>query len=150
VRRTIASLLRSTAGAAAVEFAVAAPVLVAALFPMIDLGVGLHMQMQVQQAADAGAQYALINGFNASSIQSAVTGSTSLSSLAATPAPTKTYLCQDGTTLTSSTAGATCANGAKAGTYITVSAQASYTPIFTGMALGSSYTMTAQAVVRME
>jgi Flp pilus assembly protein TadG len=41
-----------------VEFALAAPLLVGLLVPMADFGIAFSDQIQVQQAAAAGAQYA--------------------------------------------------------------------------------------------
>ena len=77
--RLIAGLARAREGNAAVEFSIAAPVLVIIFVPLIDIGMGIYQQMQVQDAAQAGTQYAMAHGWNSSAIQSAVTSATALS-----------------------------------------------------------------------
>src|SRR5947209_8673258 len=85
-RRHIGTFLFAREGSAAVEFSVVAPVLAVVLVPLIDIGMAVYQQMQVQDAAQAGAQYAMAHGWNSASIQNAVTGATALSVTAA-PAP---------------------------------------------------------------
>src|SRR5712671_7187048 len=80
----IGALTRDRRGVSAVEFGLAAPVFLAALSPVIDLGLAFSEQIRVNQAVEAGAQYAAINPYNgttwASDVQSAITNATSLSS----------------------------------------------------------------------
>ena len=59
--RRLAALVRSDGGTSAVEFALAAPVLLGLLVPMADLGMAFSQQIKVQQAAVAGAQYAALH-----------------------------------------------------------------------------------------
>jgi len=59
----VIEVLRRCAGNAAVEFALIAPVLAATLVAMTDLGIGLYSKMQVENAAQAGAQYAIAKGW---------------------------------------------------------------------------------------
>jgi len=139
-----------TSGVSAVEFALALPLLVGILTPMVDIGTALYAKMQVNDAAQAGAEYALIHGWNSSSIRSAVTNATSLSGLTASPVPTITYGCPNGTTIVATSQGSRCANGQIAGTYVTVSAQATYTPLMNYPILGSSFAITATSVVRID
>ena len=54
----LAPLRGATEGAIAVEMALIAPVLAAILVLLIDIGMGTYEQMQVQEAAQAGIQYA--------------------------------------------------------------------------------------------
>jgi Flp pilus assembly protein TadG len=74
---------RERGGVSAVEFAVAAPVLVALLIPLVDLGIALYEQVEVNTAAQAGADYALLKAptFNSTAISSAVTGATGFSAI---------------------------------------------------------------------
>ncbi len=53
-----AGLLGCDRGVAAVEFALAAPILLGALVPVADLGIAFAKQQQLRQAVQAGAQYA--------------------------------------------------------------------------------------------
>src|SRR5215471_19774038 len=87
--RHLAVLLDAREGNAVIEFSIAAPVLAVILVPLIDIGMAVYQQMQVQDAAQAGAQYAMAHGWNSSSIQSAVTGATALATVSASPAPAR-------------------------------------------------------------
>src|SRR5215471_5477290 len=116
-RRRLAALLGARDGNAALEFSIAAPVLAAVFVPLIDIGMAVYQQMQVQDAAQAGAQYAMAHGWNSSSIQSAVTNATALS-VSASPAPSKSCGCPDSSSVSSASCGSTCPDGQTAGTYV--------------------------------
>ena len=70
-----ARFLRDRNGLGAVEFAVLAPVLILMFVALADLGLGIYQNMQVDSAAQYGAQYALVNGYNSDAITSAVQAS---------------------------------------------------------------------------
>ena len=152
-RRALARLARGERGTSAVEFAVAAPVLVALLVPVADLGMAFAYQTQVQQAAQAGAQYASLHPWNSSSptaIANEVLAASTLSGLAATPAPSQSCGCPSGSTVTAATCGSTCSDGQTAGYYVVVNAQYTYTPVVPYSVLGSSVTLTAQSTIRVQ
>src|SRR5260370_15661378 len=77
----IGALAHDRRGVSAVEFGLAAPVFLAALSPVIDLGLAFSEQIRVNQAVEAGAQYAAVNVYNgttwSSDVQSAMTNATS-------------------------------------------------------------------------
>jgi Flp pilus assembly protein TadG len=148
--RSVASLARAEHGNAAIEFAIATPILIGLLVPVADLGMAFSQQLQVQQAAQSGAQYALLHGYNSTAISNAVTAGTTLSTVTAAPAPTQSYGCPSGTAITAAASGSTCSDGETAGTYVFVNAQAAYTPALPYSVLGSSLTLTAQAAVRVQ
>jgi Flp pilus assembly protein TadG len=148
--RGMIDALRDGRGVAAVEFALATPLLATLLTVLVDFGFGFYEKMQVEDAAQAGAQYALLYGWDSPAIQNAVTSATTLSGLTATPGPTKTCGCPSGTSVTSAGCGSTCANGLPAGTYVTVNAHATYTPIISYPVMGSTVTLSAQSVVRIQ
>src|ERR1051325_10792304 len=79
----IDALARDRRGMSAVEFGLAAPVFLAMLTPVIDLGLAFSQQIRVNQAVEAGAQYASSNPYGgtswASAVSSAITNATSLS-----------------------------------------------------------------------
>src|SRR5438093_7316294 len=124
--RRLARLGRAVNGNAAVEFGLVAPILMGLLIPVADLGIAFSEEIQVQQAAQAGAQYALLHGYDSTAITSAVTNGTVLSGVSASPAPTQSCGCPTGTAITSATCGSTCSNGETAGSYVFVNAQATY------------------------
>jgi Flp pilus assembly protein TadG len=148
--RLVQALPHDDAGAAAIEFALAAPLLIALLIPMIDLGAGFQQQMLVQDAAQAGAQYALAHGWNNTAIQSAVTSATALSGIQASPAPAKSCGCPQGTSVAAASCGGTCPSGQSVGTYVTVGAQVSYSPLIPYPMFGQSITLSAQSTVRIQ
>src|SRR5690349_8372505 len=82
-RPWIGALARDRRGMSAVEFGLAAPIFLGALSPVIDIGMAFSHQIRVNQAVEAGAQYAAMNPYNpdswASNIQSAVTNATTMS-----------------------------------------------------------------------
>lgn len=140
---------------AAVEFAICVPMLLALLVPACDLGMAFSQKLQVWEAAQAGAQYALANGFSGAAIQNAVTGATSLSSISATPAPAQSCGCPTGSSVAAANPAVPpctgiCSNGEQSGTYVTVSATAVYYPLIPYPTLGSSVTLTAQSFVRIQ
>jgi Flp pilus assembly protein TadG len=142
--------LRRCTGNAAVEFALIAPVLAATLVAMTDLGIGLYSKMQVENAAQAGAQYAIAKGWNSAAIQNAVTSASALASVGAVPAPVQSCGCVNGTAITAAACGSLCPGGVKVGTYVTVSAQASYSTLFSYPGLSSPMTLTGQSTVRIQ
>lgn len=117
---------------------------------MIDLGAGFQQQMQVQDAAQAGAQYALVHGWNLTAIKNAVTSATTLSGIQASPAPAKSCGCPQGTSVAAASCGGTCASGQPVGTYVTVSAQAVYSPLIPYPMFGQAVALSAQASVRIQ
>jgi Flp pilus assembly protein TadG len=148
--KLIAGLLRATQGSVAIEFSIGVPVMVIILIPLVDLGMGIYQQMQVQDAAQAGAQYAMTHGWNSGAIQNTVMGTTALASMSASPPPVKTCGCPDDSSIAAAACGSTCADGRTAGTYVTVSAQATYAPLLPYPLLGSSVTLSAQATARIQ
>ncbi|MGH9553424.1 MAG: TadE/TadG family type IV pilus assembly protein [Terriglobales bacterium] len=138
-------------GTAAVEFGLIVPMLVAMLAPLVDLGVAAYTKMQVQNASQAGAEYAAVHGWNTTAIQTAVTSATTLSGISASPAPSESCGCVSGTTITAVTCGATCvASGRAAATFITVNAQAQYSTMLPYPGLSSPLTFNAQSKIRIK
>jgi Flp pilus assembly protein TadG len=156
-------------GTALVEFALISAVLVIPLvIGLYDFGTALFQWMEVGNAARAGAEYATYNGsFNETSIVAAVTNATALSSTiqpntsqgtSPSPAPTEFCGCPDATngvvatTNTPPACGSTaCSSGGFDGTYVTVTAQAQYTPIFPypGIVPTGGFTLSSQTTVRI-
>ncbi len=152
----VAALVCGESGTSAVEFALSAPILVGLLVPMADLGMAFSDQIQVQQAATAGAQYAALHPWNSTSataIANAVTGASTLPSVTASPAARQICGCPSSPNVSPPVAPVTCnricPNGQTAGYYVVVNAQAPYTPKLPYSALGSAVILTAQATIRV-
>ena len=145
-------LRRDRSGAAAVEFGLVAPMLVALLVPMVDLGMGTYNKMRVQDAAEAGAQYALSHGYSTSSITSAAQNATSLgATVSVTPSEACGCITATGTVDTSSYGSPpctpnACSDGSTPGTFVGVATQTTYTPL---LAPTTSLTLNGTAVVRI-
>ena len=141
---------RNDSGVAAIEFAVLGAVLCMIVVAVGDLGLGFYSNMQVQNSAQAGAQYAAVHGFNSTSVSNAVTNATSVAGITASPAPTQFCGCVTGSTMATATCGSVCANGMTAGTYVSVSAARTYTTLISYPGFPSSYSQTATSTVRIQ
>jgi len=160
---TLRDLITKRDGASAVELAICLPLIAAIIVPLTDLGMGAYTQMQVANAAQAGAEYAAAKGWNSDNIVTMVANATNLAGIqpnpsqkpAYSPAPAQSCSCVSGTTITAATPASappcsqTCPSGS-VGTFVTVTAQASYTPLFSYPFISSPVTLTAQSVIRIK
>ena len=96
LRRHFARAVKDTKGVAAVEFAFMIPIFGLMLISVTDIGLSVYRKMQVEGAAQVGAQYAVVHGFDASAISTAVTSASNATAVTATPAPTKFCGCLTG------------------------------------------------------
>ncbi len=148
---------RERRGISALEFAVTVPVLLAVSFWLVDLGLLEQARDNVTLAVNAGAQYAELAGksVTAAAIQTAGQAATTLAPLTFTANGPSYYCASTSTsgtvTLTASSAGATCADGSKAGLYVQITASYTYQPL---LPLGSiflgSTAINEQAWVRLQ
>jgi Flp pilus assembly protein TadG len=144
---------------ALIEFAIVMPILVILLLPLADLGMAFYVKTQVMTAAEAGAEFAFLHStsWTTTTVQSAVTGATSLS-VSATPAPSLKCGYISGTTVTylsgswtQSTCVASSSCGSVAcGAYVQVNAQSTYSALFTYLIFGGSSTLSATSIVRVQ
>jgi hypothetical protein len=82
-------------------------------------------------------------------MSNAVTSATSFAGISASPAPSQFCGCPASTGVTVVACSSTC-SGAPVGTYVTASAQATYTTLLTYPLLPKTYTFTAQSTVRIQ
>jgi Flp pilus assembly protein TadG len=151
--RTLTCLARAvvdTSGVAAVEFGFMIPLFGLMLISVTDIGLSVYRKMQVEGAAQVGARYAMVNGFDASAISTAVTSASNATAITATPSPVKFCGCSTGSSISAVACGTTCPGGATAGTYTTVSAQAKYSTILNYQVVPYTYTFNAQSTVRLQ
>jgi Flp pilus assembly protein TadG len=154
--QVLKSIARDRTGTSAIELGLCLPLVAGMIIPLTDLGMGAYTQMQVTNAAQAGAEFAAANGFNGTNITTVVANATSLGgAVTATPSPSQSCSCVSGAVISAAApAGGppctqTCPSGT-VGTFVTVSAQASYTPLFNYPGIGSPLTLTSQAVIRIK
>lgn len=148
-RRLLTRVARNTSGAAAIEFGVVVPVLTLMVIAISDIGFGVYRKMQIEDAAQAGAEWAIRNGFDANEISNAVTSATN-ASIIASPAPAQFCGCATGSSVSPVACGTTCPGGALAGTYATVSAQLTYNTTLNYSIVPSTYNFGAQSTVRLQ
>jgi Flp pilus assembly protein TadG len=147
----VLKLFRADAGMSTVEFALLVPIFSTMLVGVLDLGMGFWNQIQVGNAARAGAEYALTNGFDSTKVSSAITHATNLSSISASPAPSQSCGCPDASKgVLLAACGTPCTGGGNAGTYVIVNAQASYGTIFSYPGIPNPMTLGSVAVVRIK
>jgi Flp pilus assembly protein TadG len=141
------------AGVAAIELAMVSPLLVTGVLGAGEMGITIFRQTQVSFAAQAGADYALAHGFDGTKVSNAIVNATTYTAINATPAPSQFCGCPTatGVTVASGTppCSATC-SGFTAGTYVTASSQAQFSPIIPNPWQTSTVTLAAQATVRIK
>ncbi|KWV52970.1 hypothetical protein AS156_09380 [Bradyrhizobium macuxiense] len=140
----------NTRGAAAIEFGVLVPLLTLMVISVVDVGLAVYRKMQVEDAAQAGVEYAVAHGFDANGISAAVANATNSTAITANPGPTKYCGCATASGVNSMTCGSVCPGGALAGTYTTVTAQALYWTIINYQVVPTSYSISMQSTVRLQ
>lgn len=139
---------RETSGTAAAEFGLTVPMLALMVVAVADIGLGVVRKMQVEDAVQLGAAYAVVHGFDASAISAIVTGGNS--TISASPPPTLFCGCAAGSSVTAVDCGSTCPGGATAGRYVTVSAQTTYGTTVNYGVVQANYNLGAQSTVRLQ
>ncbi len=129
------------------EFALLSPVLMLLIMGVADTGFGLVRKLQVQSAAQAGAQHAAIHGFSLSGIGTVVGASSSL--IAADPQPLQFCGCASVTDVGEVSCSSTCPGGQTAGSYVRVFASSNYRPFFPYPFVGESVALSSQATLRL-
>jgi len=137
-------------GVAAAEFGILIPILSLMVVSVTDIALALYRKMQVENAAQAGAQYAIARGFDVSGISNAVTNATNATDITASPAPVQFCGCPTSAGVSAVTCGTTCTGGTQAGTYTTVSARATYYTLIDYQIMAATYTYSAQSTARLQ
>ncbi len=148
LRRFFARARRDTSGVAAIEFSIVVPLLTLMTIAIADIGFGVYRKIQVEDAAQAGAEWAIRNGFDSTGISNAVTSATN-ASIIASPAPTQFCGCATGSSVSAAACGTPCPDGSLAGTYAAVSAQLTYNTTLNYGVAPTTYTFGAQSTVRL-
>jgi Flp pilus assembly protein TadG len=146
----ISRVQNDVCGVAAVEFSIVAPLMILMVLCTIDLGLGTFRMLQVENAAHAGSQYAILRGFNASAITTAITSATSFSDITASPAPYTFSGCATTSGVTTVSADALCADGSTPGTYVTASSSGTYSTLFSYPGIPNSFQFKGQSTVRIQ
>lgn len=148
--QSVLSAFAGIEGLAGIEFAILAPVLLMLTLCTVDLGIAAYDAMQVENAAQAGSEYAAVHGYDATAISNVITSTNDLSGLTAAPAPVKFCGCPSGNAVASATCGSNCSDGSMAGTYVTASATKTYTTLLHYPMLPDSFTFVNNATARIQ
>ena len=137
-------------GTAAVEFALAAPFLMALIIGMTEVGMAAFEAMQVKNAAEAGAVYASQHPADFTGIQNAVTNATGTAGITAAPAPTSFCGCPGASGITAGDCATACASGSAQGHYVRVNASITHTKIFTFPGFADPQVFTGVSTLRVQ
>lgn len=139
---------RDRSGAAATEFALLFPILALLLAGLIDFSRLISHRMQVQAAAQAGADYVIRHGWNADAVSRTIAGAASIV-VTADPAPKLVSGCISGTEVLETTA-STCPTGFFVGKFVFATARASFRPLMPWPAITVPDTIVATALTRVQ
>ena len=124
-------LWQATDGVSSIEFAIVGSFLMFLLLGTLDFGMVFFQEMQIANAAQAGADYAMAHAYNATNVTSAAQGATNLTGVTVNPS-TMLCGCPGSSGVTSATCGSACP-GANTGTatgYVKVQTTVSYRTVF--------------------
>jgi len=138
-----------TTGTAAIEFALAVPVLLVLLMGVVEVGFAMYQAMQVYNSVEAGTVYAAKNGFDPAGIAAAVVNASGTQGITATPAPENFCGCPDAGGIVAAACGSPCADGNPSGEYVRISAALSHETILPYPGLPLPATLTAQSIIRL-
>lgn len=154
----ISALRIASRGVATIELALILPVVTVIMIGLLDIGVLAHREMDLRNAARVGVQYAFQDTAGLSTIAAAAVEALGPQPTGA-PAATATAIsyceCPTSTTDYSVTTEVACTTatcpvtGTKPATYVQVSMQQAYTPLFGSWGIIGSRTMTATATLRV-
>lgn len=148
-RRLFSRLRFCRRAAAAVEFALLVPVVLAGLTGVVNYGLAMSDKMALQSAARAGAQLALIDSSDTAAISNAVVASTNLNISTSDVTTTQFCECWDGDSSTAVESLSACTDSCSSGTkryFMTVSVSENFTLLL----LGTTITLNGSAVVRTQ
>lgn len=140
-------------GTAVLEFVMAAPVMIMLLAAVADLGLAMRTKLRLANGVASAAQYAVLSGSGASSgTLSAIVKAASTLGGATASVSGPACGCPTGAprSITAATCGSTCPNGGTAGTYVTITGTASYTPVLAGFSFVANTSLSETAVVRVQ
>lgn len=152
------SLRDAREGIAAVEFALSALLLVPLFFGTVSLGLMAWTKMQVDNAARAGAVYAISHDRNLASFIAGLTAAVQNATALSTSLPVPTFVtaitsCINPANgqITSAGNATTCpSTGSPPGTYVTVTTQYSYPLILPVPGIANAVTLSGKAVARIQ
>jgi Flp pilus assembly protein TadG len=142
------NLRRDQRGVTAIEFAVIAPVMIGMFVSISDFGLGLYTQVQLANAAQSGAAYAMQKGYNSDTMKTVAQASTRLTGV--TVATSQFCGCPSATGVTVTSCTASCGDGLTAGTFAQVIASKTYSTLLSYPGIPSTINMSETATARTQ
>lgn len=137
-------LMKTTKGNVAIEFAIVLPVIFLVLSGVINFGLILINQNQLNAVASAGILYAYGNSPNPVTIQSIMNDATNITPLTVTA--TQVCNCLPGGNIACT---GTCPSGTPPNTYISVTAQSQVSLLAPDFTITNPFVTNAQATIRV-
>lgn len=147
--RFIGGLKRCERGSASVEFALGAGFIMVLIAMVADFGMAFYDNMSLENAARAGAQYAVNNGVNETSIADVVRNATTLDPSGLTIASSRFCECADSSTISCSNQVLCPVAGGKR-TFVTVTVDHTFTPLLPYQGLETSIPLRGQVTLRIQ
>ena len=144
-----AAIRLSNNGSAAIEFGIAAPILMILFVGVVEVGFAAYQAIQVQAAIEAGTLYAAKNGGDSAGISTAVLNATGFVGVTATPSPVQFCGCPGTTGVAAVSCSATCADTNPAGQYVSISAALTRNSLIPNSGLPLPTTFTARSIIRL-
>lgn len=144
----IRRLAHDEGGAAVVEFAFVLPVFLVLIAGLYDGARFLTAELQVHEAAQAGAAWAVANGWDADAITQAVARAAPIAA-ATNPAPVLIRACVKANAMSPPDPKGNCPAKEPVGSFVVVNAQAPFTPLAPGFGGVWPAMLSAQATVRI-
>ena len=149
LKRPVENIL-SREGAAAIELALIAPILLLMILGVVDFGGAYSAKLRLDSAARSGVQFALQNTANITNtggIGQVVDAASGLDPATITTTVTQFCECDDGSSIACN---GTCAGGGFPRTYLTVSVQRQYPILFSYPGVSNPLPLTGRATVRVQ
>jgi Flp pilus assembly protein TadG len=133
MREFLRHLFRQSNGGAAVEFGIIFPFFAILILGIVEYGMVMFQIMAVNNAAQIGANYAMLNGYNVTNIQNAVHNATGIA--AGNVTATEICGCATGTSVTNLGCGPPLplCGTLTGGAYVTVKVTLAYSPVAPGI-----------------
>jgi len=136
-------------GSAAIEFALAAPILLVVLMGVVEVGFTMYQAMQVYVSVEAGTVYAAKNGFDPAGIAAAVVNATGTEGVTAAPAPEQFCGCPAASGVVTTACDSPCTDGTPPGQYVRIQAALAHETILPYPGLSLPTTLSAQSIIRL-
>ena len=153
IRKTLKRCWRGERGIAALELGLISPFLVLFLVGVVELGTTAYEVMQAQNAVEAGAVYAMHNGYNSDAITSGVEDATGNDEVTVSEIKQFCACVSEGDlTDIDIECSDTCNDGGSPSQYVRIEAQITHEPLFSIPRYGDwvrQYTFTKSALVRL-